>query len=326
MEDYLYQKDLWRPLEGKAKKPTTISDEEWDILDRKALGSIRLCLAPSVAFNITKAKTTVDLMVTLAKLYEKPSASNKVFLMKRLFNLKMSEGGSVAEHLNEFNTITSQLSSVKITFAEEVRALLILCSLPESWNSLVMAVSNSVSGKNTLVFDDIVGVILSEEMRRKSTGETPTSSGSVLNVENRGRSKERGKGPGNEKSRGKSKKGRSQSRGKKDCWYCGKPGHLKKDCWSRKNKEGDKNENDSKEANIASNTLQDALILCLDNVNDSWVIDSGASFHATPHRKYFLDYVQGDFGQVYLGDDEPCQIVGKGKIKIKLQNGNDWFL
>ncbi|MBO1695010.1 hypothetical protein HJW54_22545, partial [Bacteroides uniformis] len=33
-------------------------------------------------------------MQTLAKLYEKPSASNKVFLMKRIFNMKMSEGGS----------------------------------------------------------------------------------------------------------------------------------------------------------------------------------------------------------------------------------------
>lgn len=132
-----------------------------------------------------------------------------------------------------------------------------------------MAISNSISGKNTLVFDDIVGVILSEKIQRKRTGETPTSLGSVLNVENRGRSKERGKGLGNEKSWGKSKKGCSQSRGKKDCWYCGKPGHLKKDCWSWKNKEGDKNESDSKEANIASNTLQDALILCLDNVNDS---------------------------------------------------------
>jgi hypothetical protein len=47
---------------------------------------------------------------------------------------------------------------------DEVRALLILCSLPESWNGLVMAVSNSVSGSNTLKFDDVVGVILSEEM------------------------------------------------------------------------------------------------------------------------------------------------------------------
>ena len=27
-----------------------------------------------------------------------------------------------------------------------------------------------------------------------------------------------------------------------------------------------------------------------------------------------------------LGDDEPCKIVGKGKLRIKLNNGNDWLL
>ena len=27
-----------------------------------------------------------------------------------------------------------------------------------------------------------------------------------------------------------------------------------------------------------------------------------------------------------MGDNEPCPIVGKGKIKIKLPNGNDWIL
>jgi hypothetical protein len=51
--------------------------------------------------------------------------------------------------------------------------------------------------------------------------------------------------------------------------------------------------------------LQDALILSVDNIYESWVVDSGASFHAMPHRKHFLDYVQGDFGQVHLGDDAP---------------------
>ena len=64
-------------------------------------------------------------MSALSELYEKTSASNKVFLMKLLFNMKMSEGGFVANHLNEFNTLTSQLSSVKVNFDDEVRALLI---------------------------------------------------------------------------------------------------------------------------------------------------------------------------------------------------------
>jgi hypothetical protein len=62
-------------------------------------------------------------MDTLAKLYEKPLASNKVFIMKQIFNMKMSEGGSIVDHLNEFNTVTNQLSYVKVDFDDEVRAL-----------------------------------------------------------------------------------------------------------------------------------------------------------------------------------------------------------
>jgi hypothetical protein len=51
-----------------------MKDEEWEILDRKALGTIRLSLATSVAFNILKEKTMKGLMDALAKLYEKPSS------------------------------------------------------------------------------------------------------------------------------------------------------------------------------------------------------------------------------------------------------------
>jgi hypothetical protein len=132
MEYYLYHKDLFLPLSRVEKKPTAMKDEEWEILDRKALRMIWLSLAASVAFNISKEKTTKGLMDVLGKLYEKPLASNKVFLMKRLFNMKMSEGGSVADHLNEFNTVTNQLIFVKVDFDVEVRALLIFCSLSES--------------------------------------------------------------------------------------------------------------------------------------------------------------------------------------------------
>ena len=65
-----------------------MKDEYWEVLDRKALGTIRLCLASSMAFNISKEKTTEGVMSALGNLYKKTSASNKVFLLKCLFNLK----------------------------------------------------------------------------------------------------------------------------------------------------------------------------------------------------------------------------------------------
>ena len=69
-------------------------------------------------------------MMTLSKMYEKLSASNKIFLMKKLFNLKMADSENVAEHLIEFNMLTSQLEYVGINFDDEIRALVLLSSLP----------------------------------------------------------------------------------------------------------------------------------------------------------------------------------------------------
>ena len=75
-------------------------------------------------------------------MYEKPLANNNVYLMKKLFNLKKAKGTLVVQHLNEFNTITNQLSTVEIEFNDEVRALILLASLPNSWEAMRMVVSN----------------------------------------------------------------------------------------------------------------------------------------------------------------------------------------
>ena len=71
-------------------------------------------------------------MKVLSGMYEKPSANNKVHLVKKLFNLKMTKNASIAQHLNDFNTITNQLFSVEIDFDDEICALIVLASLPNN--------------------------------------------------------------------------------------------------------------------------------------------------------------------------------------------------
>ena len=130
IEDYLYERKLHLPLLGT--KPEAMKAEEWAFLDRQVLGVIRLILSMSIAHNVVKEKTIADLMKALSGMYEKPSANNKVHLMKKLFNLKMTENASVAQHLNKFSTITNQFSSVEIDFDDEIHALIVLASLPNS--------------------------------------------------------------------------------------------------------------------------------------------------------------------------------------------------
>uniref|UniRef100_A0A803LV23 Retrovirus-related Pol polyprotein from transposon TNT 1-94-like beta-barrel domain-containing protein n=1 Tax=Chenopodium quinoa TaxID=63459 RepID=A0A803LV23_CHEQI len=324
IEDYLYQKKLYQPLEEK--KPDGMQEAEWKLLDRQALGVIRLTLSRNVAFNIAKETTTTGLMKALSNMYEKPSASNKVHLMRRLFSLRMSEGGSVAQHLNELNSVTTQLSSVEIKFDDEVLALILLSSLPDSWNATVTAVRIS-SGNNKLKFDDVRDLVLSEEIRRRESGES--SSSSVLHTESRGRNLIRRNERGRSNYRGQSRDRRSKSRNPNnfqnsktvECWNYGKIGHYKNQC-----KGTPKGKEVKAEANVTSTGEgDDALICSLESKEESWVLDSGASFHATSNKNFFGKYVHRNLGQVYLGDDQPCDIVGQGNVKIKL-NGSAWEL
>lgn len=105
--EFMYQKKLYFPLDGISKKLESMSTEEWEVLDRMTLSLIRLLLLSSVAFNSENEKINVSLMTALTKIYEKPSASNKVFLMKRLFNMKMIDRSLIVEYLSNFNTMTS---------------------------------------------------------------------------------------------------------------------------------------------------------------------------------------------------------------------------
>ena len=56
--------------------------------------------------------------------------------------------------MNEFNTITNQLSSLEVDFDDEISALIVLASLPNSWEAMRMTVSNS-TGKEKFKYNDI---------------------------------------------------------------------------------------------------------------------------------------------------------------------------
>ena len=172
------------------------------------------------------------------------------------------------------------MSSVEIDFDDEIRALIVLASLPNSWVAMRMAVSNS-TGKEKLKYNDIRDLILTKEIRRRDAGET-LGSGSALNLETRGKGNNRNSNRDRSKSRN-SNRNRSKSRSGQQvqCWNCGKIGHFRNQCKSPKKK----NEDDY--ANAVTEEVQDALLLVVDSPLDDWVLDSRASFHTTPHRELY---------------------------------------
>ena len=70
----------------------------------------------------------------------------------------------------------------------------------------------------------------------------------------------------------------------------------------------------------------DALILSVNNPTESWILDSGASFHSSPSKELFQNFKSGNFGKLYLADNKGLEIEEKGDVCIKTTSGNQWTL
>ena len=132
MRDLLVQQGLQKTLAGKSKKPTTMTNEEWKDLDAKALSTIHLCLVDDVLFNIVGNDTTSGLWSKMESLYMTKSLTIRIYLKRQLYSLWMKEGTTIVDHLNTFNTLIVQLTSMEVNFKDEDKAITLLCSLHES--------------------------------------------------------------------------------------------------------------------------------------------------------------------------------------------------
>ena len=107
IEDVLYCKDLHDTIEGDSAKPSKMSNKDWEKLNRKTIGCIRQCIDVRVFHHVSQETNAEALWEKLKGLYERKTAQNKVFVARKLVNLKLKEGRSIAEHLSEFQDLVN---------------------------------------------------------------------------------------------------------------------------------------------------------------------------------------------------------------------------
>ena len=321
MEDLLCCLDYEDTLLGDEGKPKEMADTDWTKLNRKAVGKIRQWVDNSVYQHVANETNASVVWKTLQELYENKNAQNKAFLFRKLMYLRYKDGTPVSDHLNTFQGIVNQLTGMDMKLEDEILALCLISSLPDSWKTLVVSLSNSApSGKLTLKM--VKESMLNEENRRTERGLATQSQ--VLVTEKRGRSKSRTpkSRDGNDRSRGK-----SQTRNDFKCYYCDKPGHKQSQCRLWKKEQKQKGEAKKEGANTAAAADGDVTIICdVNSVNltcqDShWVVDSGASYHVTSRRDVFSTYRDGEFGNVKMGNNAECKIVGIGDVYMNTDTG-----
>ena len=152
----------------KGERPEGIKADEWEELDELACFTIMLTLLENVYFNVVEETMAYGVWQKLCDLYEKQSVASQIYWLKKLVDLKIKEETSMSSHLNEFHTMFSQLIAQEIIFQDTLKAMFLLITLPNSWDTFHMALSTFVT-PDGLMSANVKGSLLIDEVNQKNT-------------------------------------------------------------------------------------------------------------------------------------------------------------
>ncbi|KAE8705298.1 Mitogen-activated protein kinase kinase kinase YODA [Hibiscus syriacus] len=288
VKDLLAQQGILKAL--RPTKPASIEEEDWEELQR-AKGTIRLCLVDEVMYHVMHLSSPDKIWRKLESQFMSKSLTTKLYLKQRLYGLKMQDDHDLAQHVNVFNQIVSDLA--RLDRLSTLRRLLQPCWLTTS--------GSRMQGKTLKPIAYIKG--------NRDRGRKPEKAGS---------------GKRNSRSKSRDKK-------TIHCYKCKEAGHMKRDCSKLKKQTDEKRDVSSKSVNVVEDDNSDCsegdmLSISTTQLTDEWIFDSGCSYHITPNREWFSTYRSVNSGSVYLGDDRCCNIVGIGDVRIKMYDGSVWTL
>ncbi|PWA60486.1 UDP-glucuronosyl/UDP-glucosyltransferase [Artemisia annua] len=300
--------------------PVDMEAGEKAALMKKAYSSLILCLGDGVLWEVTKETSAAGIWAKLTSLYMTKSLANRLYLKKKLYTFYMSPSTKLGDHIDEFNKLILDLENIDIEIEDEDQALMLLMSLPSSYENFVETL---LYGRESLTMEDVLATLNSRELKKRTKG-TKEEAGDGSYV--RGGSDHSRKAHSGGSSRLKSRGGT----GKIKCFICHLEGHLNRDCPKKKSsgfvRKG-KHDQDSDSSDDEGNAyFGEALMVVENDEMAKLVMDSGGSYHMNPRRDFLYDFKDVDGGSVQLGDNRTCTIRGTGKVKMQLHDGSSFIL
>lgn len=204
--------------------------------DVKARNIIVQCLDDSI-LEMVKDKTTAKEMInTLKATYEKTGISTQISLQRKLRSMKFNGKTSLQDYLVEYEKLIAELKKAGGKIENEEVITQLLSGLPESYQSVVIALDVLFcQNSSSVTLDFVKNRLLMEEERQRKNMEDSEAKEQHVFVGYKGRFNK--KQSWNKSASTESKnteQGQSTYVFKGKCFTCGKRGHKRYECSHRK--------------------------------------------------------------------------------------------
>ncbi len=166
MRMMLSKHGLWKFVDGSA----TIPNDEDQITDynEKAIRAFALLcehLTDAQLAHIQYCENVKSAWETLCNVHEAKTIRNKLFLRRRFFTIKMQEGEELLVPINMVKALVDQLRSIEVKIEDEDVYMVLLMSLPPSFDNMVTSLESMSTKDVNLQF--IVVQLLHEVFQKK---------------------------------------------------------------------------------------------------------------------------------------------------------------
>ena len=290
---------VWDIVNGTEEAPgEENADARRKFMARKdrALAIIVLAVDLSLLYLLEDPEDPKAVWKKLEEQFQPKTWSNKLQLRRKLYALKLKEGGSVNEHIKTISEIFEGLAVIGDAVSEEDRVVHLLASLPESYNVLVTALE--AQSENIPKWELVTERLLHQESKLKEKVTMPLEDGRK------------------ELTAGQNKGFRKPF----TCHYCHKPGHFKKDCQKYLAAQKKQASVAEKKKPTGSGGETFVTIHALASTSSgAWIIDSGATCHMCNDKELFVDVRHLNTPQqVTLGDGSLLEGPAEGTVKLDM--------
>ncbi|KAK3895615.1 hypothetical protein Pcinc_000538 [Petrolisthes cinctipes] len=153
----LIKEDVWSLVNGTEPIPDPTDTNKYSkyvLKKNKALAIVVLSVDPKLLYLLGEPEDPKEVWNKLADQFQKKTWSNKLQLRRRLYALRLKEGGSVQEHIKTMTEVFNEMSIIGDQMNEEDRVVHLLASLPESYDMRYGHLG--IDNLKILVRDDLV--------------------------------------------------------------------------------------------------------------------------------------------------------------------------
>lgn len=185
MELLLMKNKVWSVIRDAAPAPVT---EAWTEKDEEARALIGLSVDDNQLSHIRNQNTAKAAWEALKNYHQKATLSSKVFLLKRICRMTVTEDGDVETHISQMQDLVNRLIGLGEILKDNMVAALMLASLPDSYGTLITSLESRP--EEDLTLNLVKGKIIDEYKRRKNCEVNMAENEAVMKVQTNNSRKE----------------------------------------------------------------------------------------------------------------------------------------